>query len=239
MKRIANYFILAVLASMLVISCKQGDSKEKQAIVHEGMNVVVAKEALYATNYTYMLVTEDQNEYWIAVPYQEVEIGKTYYFEGKMEMKDFKSKDLDRVFDVIYFVDNIYDTPHQAPAQDAAMPMGRQPVEQLEGLNIEPAKGGIRIADLYANPASYQGKQVILRGQVMKVNEGIMGKNWIHLQDGSSHEGKYDITVTSGVLPKVGNTITLQGTVAVDKDFGAGYFYDVIVEDAQVVPASL
>jgi hypothetical protein len=62
-----------------------------------------------------------------------------------------------------------------------------------------------------------------------------MGKNWLHVRDGSGAEGTNDLTITTaGTLPNVGDTVVVTGNVALNKDFGMGYAYDVLVEDAQV-----
>ena len=75
---------------------------------------------------------------------------------------------------------------------------------------------------------------VKLRGKVVKYNAGIMGKNWIHLQDGTSNGDENDITITTEMSAKVGDIITVEGKIALDKDFGAGYLYKIIVEESQI-----
>lgn len=101
--------------------------------------------------------------------------------------------------------------------------------------NINPCEGCIKISDLFSGKKSYEGKVIRITGQVTKFNAGIMGKNWIHIQDGSEFEGEYDLTVTTAVDATVGDTITIEGKIALDKDFGYGYFYKVIMEDG--IPA--
>ena len=93
------------------------------------------------------------------------------------------------------------------------------------------------IAQLWSEKKSLVGKTVTVRGVVVKATNGVMGKNWIHLQDGSGDAklGSNDLTVTSVDQAAVGETITITGTVRTDKDFGAGYAYAVIVEDAKIV----
>ena len=93
------------------------------------------------------------------------------------------------------------------------------------------------VAETWAQKAALVGKTVVIRGTVVKYNENVMGKNWIHLQDGSGTValGNNDITVTSLDGAAKGATITIKGTVRTNKDFGAGYSYAVIVEDAKVL----
>ncbi len=116
--------------------------------------------------------------------------------------------------------------PHPLPAAAAA------PVD-VSG--IAKAEGGKTIAEVFAGKDQLAGKPVTLRGKVVKSNVGIMGKNWIHVRDGSGAEGSNDLTVTTlTAQPNVGDTVLITGPVSLNKDFGMGYQYDVIVEDAEV-----
>ncbi len=90
------------------------------------------------------------------------------------------------------------------------------------------------IAELYQEKEQLKGKQVKLQGKVVKVNNGIMNRNFIHLQDGTGKKGSNDITVTSQQTAHVGDEVTVVGTVTVDLDFGSGYVYPVIVEKATI-----
>jgi hypothetical protein len=154
-----------------------------------------------------------------------------------MLMTKFESKSLKRVFDEVYF-------GTLAPANaESSGPAGassaRQSPEQVAVGKVEKATGADArtVSELWAEKASLAGKTVSIRGTVVKYNEGVMGKNWIHLQDGSgdAKQGTNDITVTSLDGAAKGETITIKGTVRTNKDFGAGYSYAVIVEDAKVV----
>jgi hypothetical protein len=92
------------------------------------------------------------------------------------------------------------------------------------------------VAEVYAQKGALKEKAVTIRGKVVKFNPGIMGKNWLHLQDGSGKADKQDndITVTTQDTAAVGETVVVKGTVRVDKDFGAGYAYPVIIEEAKL-----
>ncbi len=116
------------------------------------------------------------------------------------------------------------DTPPQEP-----------PAPTTGGQIIAQAEGSITIAELIANKDKYAGKEVVLRGRVVKYNPKIMGKNWLHIQDGSGTNGKSDMTVTTTMEAKVGAIITVKGTVVLDKDLGAGYFFDIVVENATIL----
>lgn len=225
---------VVMMGALLMTSCVK---KKKEAVepidTSEAVHVVKATKALQANAYTYLLVEENGEAYWIAVNKLDPEIGGTYYFSNAMEMKEFKSTDLDTVFASVFFVQDLSTTKLDPSAvKNPHGEMGRKPIAQEEAISVEPAEGGITIATLYGNKADYAGKEVLVRGKVVKVNNGIMGRNWVHIQDGTNAEGAYDLTFTTEEIIEVGEVVSLQGTVAVDKDFGAGYLYDVIVEGA-------
>jgi hypothetical protein len=107
-------------------------------------------------------------------------------------------------------------------------------------IKVEKAKGAdaCTVSETYENAGKLDKKTVVVRGKVVKVSKGIMGKNWVHLQDGSGDGGKgtNNLVVTSQDVPVVGDVVTAKGTLYKDKDFGAGYLYKVIVEEATVKP---
>jgi len=116
----------------------------------------------------------------------------------------------------------------QAPGGHPAVPFSKVNVEKST------AQNGYTVAELYAKKASLNKQKVTVRGRVVKVNPNIMGRNWIHIQDGTGDPAKntYDLVVTSTDIAKIGDIVAIEGTLATDKDFGFGYKYDVIVEDS-------
>ena len=124
------------------------------------------------------------------------------------------------------------------PAADAAQPHPvpmAAPGAEVDLSGIAKADGGKTVAEVYAEKDALAGQSVAVRGKVVKANPMVMGKNWLHVRDGSGEEGSNDLTVTTAdELPEVGATVLVSGTLAVDKDFGMGYQYPVIVEDATV-----
>jgi hypothetical protein len=128
--------------------------------------------------------------------------------------------------------------PEAAPASQPAAephPMPAAPTETVDLTGIARAEGGKTVAELFAEKDQLAGQPVVIRGKVVKSNPGIMGKNWLHVRDGSGAEGTNDITVTTaGDVPNVGDTVLVKGPVTLNKDFGMGYQYDVIIEDAEV-----
>jgi len=134
----------------------------------------------------------------------------------------------------------------QPPAQEAATPASSPiavthptptvaTVADVDLSGIARAEGGKTVAEVFAGKDAFAGTKVTVRGKVVKINAMIMDKNWLHVRDGSGAEGANDLTVTtSGELPQVGATVVVTGQVAIDKDFGMGYQYPVIIEDAEV-----
>ena len=110
---------------------------------------------------------------------------------------------------------------------------GTTKVEPVEP--VEPAKGGKTVAQVFEGKVELTGKPVVVRGKIVKFNGGIMGRNWLHLRDGTGAEGSNDLLVTTQATPAVGEIVVVRGTVATNKDFGAGYRYDVLIEDAAIV----
>lgn len=103
------------------------------------------------------------------------------------------------------------------------------------GGKVERAPGGKTVAEIYAQRAQLKDTQVSVRGRVVKYSSGILGKNWLHLRDGSGQEGKdNDLTVTTTDQASVGQVVVVTGPVHLERDFGAGYSYAVILEDARV-----
>ncbi len=200
-------------------------------------------ETMDAGTYTYVKVDTGSEEIWAAAPKFDVAVGAQVTVPPGAPMKDFHSDSMNRTFPLVYFVSGILPAG-QAPAPGAGtLPMGHPmvgagaappPTVDLKG--IAKADGGATVAEVHSTKAALAGKQVAVRGKVVKVNQQIMGKNWLHIQDGSGDAAAStnDLTVTSDGLAAVGDTVVVQGTVTVDKDFGAGYRYAVILEDAKV-----
>lgn len=198
-----------------------------------GMHKVVVKETLDTDKYTYMSVEENGEEFWVAVTKRPIEIGATYYFKGGLLKKNFFSKEYNRVFEKLYLVGDL----RQQPTGNA---LGGSAVDQALGqlqenatappTDITPAEGAVQLSELFSNKNKYAGQVVTVTGKVVKVNPMIMGRNWAHIQDSSGED--FDLTITSSENIPLGHVITLEGTIALDKDFGAGYRYDIIMEGA-------
>jgi hypothetical protein len=205
------------------------------------------RETMDAASYTYVRVGTDKGDVWAAAPQFAVKVGERVVVPLQMPMQNFHSQSLNRDFPLIYFVSDIRREGDaaagggQAPSLMASHGSSTpEPAERIETM-AAPA-GGMTIADLWSRRQSLAGKSVTVHGKVVKFNGGIMGKNWFHLQDGTgkASDNSNDITVTTAedVVVKVGDTVTVTGTVAIDKDFGAGYAYGAILENARIAPKS-
>ena len=197
---------------------------------------VKVEEVIQTSNYTYLKVSENNKELWMAVNHQEAASGEVYYYEQALEMKNFNSKELKRTFESILFVQGLSKEPIAAAAQN---PQAMKPVKNAaakkEGVTVAPAESGLTIAKLYADRSKFGGKKIKMKGQVVKMNEGVMGKNWIHIQDGTADSENFDLTVTTLDNVKMDQIVTFEGTISLKKDFGYGYFYELIMEDAKMV----
>jgi len=230
-----NLLILLSAIIVLSVSCKQKNKANEN--LAPNVHQVTAQEVIQSSNYTYLRVSEDSKETWIAISRREAEVGKTYYYEPNIEMNDFVSKELKRTFKSIFFVDKFSDQPIlNVKANPSNTSKGNQPAVAKQGIKVEPIEGGITIAELYAKKDTYAGKTVKIRGEVVKYNAEIMGKNWVHLQDGTNSNGSFDITVTTNDVTKIGDVVTFEGSVTLKKDFGAGYYYEILVENAKILP---
>ena len=106
---------------------------------------------------------------------------------------------------------------------------------EKENVNIEMDGGSISIADILADREKYNGKIVTVKGKVTKYNPAILNKNWVHIQDGTEFSGGYDLTITTEEATSVGELVSFKGKIILDKDFGYGYFYSTLMEDAKLI----
>lgn len=200
-----------------------------------GVHSVVVEEVLPTEKYVYLRVKEGAEEFWIATGKQEVEIGQTYFYKDGLLKTNFVSKEYNRTFDKVYLVGKIVPANHAGGGMnESAVPkVGTTGNANVNSGKIVIKKGSMRIADLVANPAKYEGKTVQITGRCTKLNANIMGRNWMHLQDGSKDD--YDLVLTSDVAVPEGHVVTMSAKVALNKDFGAGYKYDLILEEGKII----
>jgi hypothetical protein len=213
-------------------------------------------ETMDSGGYTYLKLKTASGEVWAAVNKAAVKKGSTATVTSPTLMENFESKTLHRKFERIYF-GTLGSSASASPGTGGLPPghpvvgggsaggsMAAQHAAAAAGpadagpINVSRAMGrdGKTVAEIYAQKATLKDSKVAVHGKVVKFLPGIMGKNWIHLRDGSGSADKKndDITVTTMDVAAVGDVVLVTGTVRLDRDFGAGYAYPVMIEEARV-----
>jgi hypothetical protein len=200
-------------------------------------------EVLDAEAFTYMRLRTAKGETWAAVSKAPVRKGEQVTIQNPTVMQNFQSKSLKRTFDTIVMGRLAGAAGGQAAA--AASPHAGADLSQFHGGSgkapevdvgkVAKAEGasGRTVAEVYASRAALKDKPVTIRAKVVKVTAGVMGKNWVHLRDGSGSaaDGSNDLVATSKEEPKVGDLVIAKGKVRTDVNLGSGYAYPVLVED--------
>jgi hypothetical protein len=213
--------------------------------------------------YTYVRLDDGAgNQVWAAVPQTQLEIGEQIALQGGTVMTNFSSKTLNRTFEFIVFASGFVrgsgNKTAGAPGVDNGSSSGAvqseisphgmtsqlssgssRAIVSFSGVKVEKsnAQNGYTVAELFAKAVNLNDQKVTVKGQVVKVSPNIMGKNWHHIQDGTGDPAKntHDLVVTSSAIVEKGTIVSFEGVLAADKDFGSGYRYDVLIEDAVVV----
>lgn len=244
MKRLSGILIILFIGLMMFSACKSKQENSQDLLAINAHEVKVL-ESIHTTEYTYFRVSEENTEYWLAAPKREAKNGATLYYTTAWEMADFKSTELDRVFDKVLFVQDLTDVRPQgnmgAAGDNSQVHMGTprtenpvitQPAAEIAGV----VEGETSLNDVLSKSADFANKLVTVSGKVTKVNPEIMGKNWIHITTADpADKNDYDLTITTREVFTVDQVITVQGQISIDKDFGAGYKYGVIMENAKSV----
>lgn len=226
--------IVCCAAAMLAACAKPAAAPKPVAQAPIGSNQQiegVVLETFDGGGFTYLRLKTASGERWMVTSQVAVKAGEKVRASSGMVVEKFESKSLHRTFDNIVFgtIDGA------APSAHASVP---SPVKDVGDVKVDKAAGADAktVAEIWASRAALKDKRVVVRGKVVKFLPSIMGKNWMHVRDGSGSRGKGDddIAVISDDTTSVGSVVTLTGTVRLDKDFGAGYQYAVILEDAKL-----
>jgi hypothetical protein len=160
-------------------------------------------------------------------------------------MGEHYSKSLQRKFPAITFSGGPTDKQKAKNKQSAhagldlsaekAAGRGKRDGKVVEGLKVEKAAGAdaYSVVEVFQKRTELAGKTIHVRGQVVKVSTGIMAKTWVHVNDGSGDAaaGTDHLVITTQERPLLGDVVTVTGKLAMDKDFGGGYFYTAIIEE--------
>jgi hypothetical protein len=200
-------------------------------------------------SYTYMRLQTKDGETWAAVNKTPVKVGESVTIYDPAVMANFTSKTLNKTFDQIVFGSMPIPAPAAPAASAAPAPtdmaamhagMAKNAAAGADVANVKVAKAkgadARTVAEVATQGATLKGKTVAVHGQVVKFTPEVMGKNWVHLRDGSgsAKDGSNDILVTTKDETKIGDVVLAKGTVQTDRNFGSGYSYKVLVEDAKL-----
>ncbi len=188
-------------------------------------------ETMNSAGYTYFQVDTGSRKAWVAATELTLKVGDKVAVPDAMAMANYHSKSLNRTFDLVYFASNVTVNGKPASASVAATTRTTPPIDVA---NIKRAPGGQTVAEIHGSSAKLAGKTITVRARVVKYNSGILGKNWLHIRDGSGTEGTNDLTITTQARAKVGDLVLVTGVLVTNRDFGSGYKYPLIVEDAVV-----
>ena len=226
-------FLIFAIAISVFFACND-DKAEQTTEYLNGNHKLVVKEVITGKSYTYIKAEEGDDTYWAALTKTELEVGKTYYYKGSMEMKNFKSKELDRTFDRILFIEQLSENVISDKVT-AESTHGSKAKQNKAEIKIDPIAEGITISQLYAEKSNFAGKKIKVKGKVVKLSEAIMNTNWVHIQDGTEHSGSFDLTLTTTEKVKIGDVVVFEGVISLDKNIGAGYFFDILMEDSKII----
>lgn len=211
-----NKMKLVALSLALIGNLHAGD-------VFEGTVV----DTINGGGYTYLQIDDTKKKYWVAVEGIKIEKGTEVRFTEELRAKNFESKALNRKFDEVVFASNLQhrtNVPEKGNLELISEQVKESPYKQKDTMSIKEA---------WEKRVSLKDKTIAIRGKVVKASPNIIGRNWIHIQDGTGEGSEVGrIVFTSKELPKVGDIVTASGVVSVEKDFGSGYFYKIIVENA-------
>jgi hypothetical protein len=227
-------FIAAVVAAFLLAIGLAAGSAQAQDQSFKG-EVLETRDV---DAYTYLRLKTKDGEIWAAVNKSAIKKGAQVTISDAMVMTNFKSKALNKTFDKIVF-GTLGGAGAAAGGGGAGQaPHGATATAEVGDVNVPKAQGpdARTVAEIIGKRTELKGKPVTVRGKVVKFTPGVMGKNWIHLRDGSgsAKDDTNDVLVTTSEQTQVGSVIVAKGVVRTDVDLGSGYSYKVLVEEAKL-----
>lgn len=260
MKRFYRYAVFCTVAALAAFSAGGAFAAQEKASPMAAPEIKAKKaddssslsgkvvETMNSGGYSYVCLEKNGKKTWVAVPEMKVAVGQQLSFQPGQVMSNFASKSLGRTFDAVVFSSG----PVAAQQGVGGMPAGHGDAGKTttgsksaaspadKSVKVEKAAGAnaFTVGEIFAQSAKLHKKTAVVKAKVVKVSSGIMGKNWIHLQDGTGDPKKstHNLVATSDDLPSAGDVVTIKGTIIKDKDFGSGYKYAVIMEKAKIQP---
>lgn len=243
-------FLFMLICNLVTQSCKRGPETQdpftlevRSDVVEEFEDIrwaehqVIVHEVLPGSKYVYVKVNEGSDTFWIATGQGSITAGASYVFNEAVVKKDFRSAELDREFDSIYLVTQFLPATRKKelkrlrfnPHANAAEAETDDSHDGKETNQVQK----VTLSELLKEPKRFENQQIEISGICTKVNANIMDRNWIHLK--SNRDDAQGVVATSSHSPLAGESITLKAIVRLDKDFGAGYVYPILLEDAILV----
>lgn len=242
--------VIALSFGTVVLANPEKAAPPTESAAQPAVELLTGKvlQTMDSGGYTYVYIQKkDGEKIWIASPPTAVSVGSQISFRGGMEMANFESRTLKRKFDKIMFADAavsdaVANSTTAAPAsdKDKGVSGGSKAAVSEKDAKISVAKAtganAYSVQEVFDKSAKLDKKKVVVRGKVVKVSSGIMGKNWLHIQDGTGSQAKknHNLVCTSKEMADVDDVVTVSGVLAKDKDFGGGYKYSAIVEDVTI-----
>ncbi len=228
--------LLLLLPAAGSLSCGSSGEGRSGSQLASGRFQGTVAETMDGGGYTYVRLERGGESIWAAAPQTTVQVGQEIAVDLGMKMDGFRSEALDRTFESLYFVNHLDSGGTASTDPHADLQSGRRETAStsIDPASIDVPDGGLRVAQIWEQRQALAGTEVTVRGRVVKVTNNVMGRNWIHLQDGTGDDagGTHDLTVTSQASALVGDVATVRGKVVVDRDFGSGYKYGLLLEEA-------
>ena len=224
------------LTVLVILGISMGWAADTPALAQSTSIKGKVLEVKDVDSYTYLLLKTKDGDRWAAVPRASVKKDAEVTVENAMIMNNFESKSLKKKFDKI-----VFGTLGGASAVGGGSDMasGHSRVAKAAAVtDVKVPKAGgpdaRTVAEIVTKSAELKDKTVLVRGKVVKYTSGVLGKNWIHLRDGSGSDSDNtnDVLVTTKDQAKIGDVVLVKGIVHTDRDLGSGYSYKVLVEEA-------
>ena len=197
-----------------------------------------------AGKYTYLTLDQKGKEVWVATTSTHVLVGDVIDYSEALLIENFEAKSFNRTFDKIYFTGGVKIVGGPSLSKDVSLPDDNvHKAIQKENITVTaPAKGeipkaenGITIEEIYSKLDVLEGKKVVVRARVMKVNKNILGTNWITIQDGTGSAPEDMLIALSSDIAGIADTITISGTIKTGINLGAGYKFKVVIDEASII----
>ena len=234
--------ILSILFIALALVACQKETPQDTAPMESNIGAPAAEGGTVVTTmnaggYTYVELEKDGNKFWAAGPETELKVGDKVTLGPGSMMQNFQSKSLDRTFESILFTGaiSVEGAAQATGGQSAGGSAVAADVAAPAKGDIAKAEGGYTVEEIFAKKDELGGKAISLKGKIVKASGFIMNANWYHIQDGTGAEGANDLVVTSQDSLEAGSLVLAKGVLSIDKDFGSGYKYALIMEEATLV----